>query len=433
MQKYSASSFARNTRPQLSLFHVAIVVVVAAWECVGQTPQFFLHDGDSPVVFLGDSITEQSKYTTLIESYVLSRFPNWNVTFRNIGMGGDTAGLLQRGGLIAGLKRDVYPLRPAVVTICFGMNDGRRGASTYPLFLDNSRRLIKSLKTAGARIALLTPSPEEKYELNQPGGSAYNIILGSFVTGLRNLAEKHSVLFVDQFHPFLNAISNGRKATILGADGGTRLIPDGVHPNWGGHLIMATSILKSFQAPALVSRAEIDAATRNVKAEDCEVTLLKTEAPEVLKFQRLDHALPWPIFPDAIFALHLPGFTPLQDLDRYELQVTNLPALRYILTIDDVSVGQFSREALAAGINLALEAGPITQQTQLLLQLIFDKNSLWRTLHVSAATVLSTEPLRQDLTIASLTDLDASVRKQEKAINAARQPLPHVFTLTPSL
>ena len=181
------------------------------------------------------------------------------------------------------------------------------------------------------------------------------------------------------------------------------------------------------------SEPEIDAATRNVKAEDCEVTLLKTEAPEVLKFQRLDHALPWPIFPDAIFALHLPGFTPLQDLDRYELQVTNLPALRYILTIDDVSVGQFSREALAAGINLALEAGPITQQTQLLLQLIFDKNSLWRTLHVSAATVLSTEPLRQDLTIASLTDLDASVRKQEKAINAARQPLPHVFTLTPSL
>ena len=56
---------------------------------------FFLHDGDR-VVFLGDSITEQKLYTTYIEAYALTRFPQAKFTFRNVGWGGDTAWLRQR-------------------------------------------------------------------------------------------------------------------------------------------------------------------------------------------------------------------------------------------------------------------------------------------------------------------------------------------------
>ena len=41
---------------------------------------FFVHDGDR-VVFLGDSITEQRLYTTYIEAYALTRYPNWKLTF----------------------------------------------------------------------------------------------------------------------------------------------------------------------------------------------------------------------------------------------------------------------------------------------------------------------------------------------------------------
>jgi hypothetical protein len=58
-------------------------------------PGFFIHNGDR-VVFLGDSITEQRLYTTYIEAYALSRYPKWNLTFRNVGWGGDTAWLRQR-------------------------------------------------------------------------------------------------------------------------------------------------------------------------------------------------------------------------------------------------------------------------------------------------------------------------------------------------
>src|SRR5271157_3964196 len=125
--------------------------VLASWlvwallvTCAGaKDAGFFFHDGDR-VVFLGDSITEQKLYTTYIEAYTLTRFPQEKFTFRNVGWGGDTAWLRQRahtdeGKLFAakedeqqkmveksvgaGLARDVLPLKPTAVTVDFGMND----------------------------------------------------------------------------------------------------------------------------------------------------------------------------------------------------------------------------------------------------------------------------------------------------------------------
>ena len=41
------------------------------------------------MVFFGDSITEQHLYTTFVETYSLTRFPERHVTFANSGWGGD--------------------------------------------------------------------------------------------------------------------------------------------------------------------------------------------------------------------------------------------------------------------------------------------------------------------------------------------------------
>jgi hypothetical protein len=51
--------------------------------------EFQLKNGDK-VVFYGDSITEQQHYTQIVETYVVTRYPNLNLTFVNSGWGGDT-------------------------------------------------------------------------------------------------------------------------------------------------------------------------------------------------------------------------------------------------------------------------------------------------------------------------------------------------------
>src|SRR5437588_6069061 len=84
---------------------------------------FYLKSGDR-VVFYGDSITDQRLYTTFVESYAVTRFPDMNVAFIHSGWGGDrvTGG---GGGLIeTRLSRDVYAYHPTVMTVMLGMNDG---------------------------------------------------------------------------------------------------------------------------------------------------------------------------------------------------------------------------------------------------------------------------------------------------------------------
>src|ERR1051326_2507223 len=129
----------RPLRARVSIFLTAFFGLITS----GIARDFLIKDGDR-VVFLGDSITEQRLYTTYIEAYALTRHPNWKLSFRNVGWGGDTSWLRQRShpdenklfsadeatqqkmvetAVRAGLERDVLPLKPTFVTVKFGMND----------------------------------------------------------------------------------------------------------------------------------------------------------------------------------------------------------------------------------------------------------------------------------------------------------------------
>src|SRR5262249_25719783 len=111
--------------------------------------QFALKDGDR-VVFYGDSITEQRLYTTYVEHYCTTRYPDRRITFINTGWGGDKvtgndcqpcAGV---GGL-ARIKRDLLDHHPTVVTLLFGMNDGQYqdfNAATMKVYEDGLRAII---------------------------------------------------------------------------------------------------------------------------------------------------------------------------------------------------------------------------------------------------------------------------------------------------
>ena len=55
------------------------------------------------MVFLGDSITEQRMYTAYIEAYVLTRFPDWKVRFRENSGKMRSGNLLQAAEVLKGL------------------------------------------------------------------------------------------------------------------------------------------------------------------------------------------------------------------------------------------------------------------------------------------------------------------------------------------
>jgi hypothetical protein len=194
---------------------------------------------------------------------------------------------------------------------------------------------------------------------------------------------------------------------------------------------MAWAILKGLGASALVSRAEIDGAAGKVLAsESCRVTNLKADQGTVA-FDRLDDALPMPVDAKAEPALKLAPI--LQDLDRYELQVTGLAAGTYELSIDGEPVGKASSEDLAKGWNLATSAGPITKQAQAVLALVFQKNNQfyqrWRVVQLCEFPGWAQSPEVESKRATELARLDGQIAETEAQINTARQPKSHHFDL----
>ena len=412
---------------------------------------FFIHDGDR-FVFLGDSITEQRLYTTYIEAYALTRHPEWQLSFRNVGWGGDTAWLRQRShpdekqlfaadaviqqamvdqAVGRGLARDVLPLKPTAVTVDFGMNDHSYQAFREDIFgayVRSQTELTRVLKANGVRVALLTPQPIED-KRPDPDQDVRNQSLRKFSDGLKDVAAKAGVTFGDQFDPYMAIMLHARAADPKAFIGGG----DAVHPGPIGHTIMAWAILKALGAPALVSRAEIDSARKAVGAtEACQIQDLKVAADGV-SFTRLDAALPMPIDPAAEPVLKLAPI--LDDLNRYELRITGLAPGNYELSIDGEAVGKASAEQLGKGWNLAAQAGPITKQAQALLKLIFQKNNLfynrWRSVQLFSFPAWAQSSETESLRVAELARMDEKITENEAQINQLRKPQPHHFELKP--
>jgi lysophospholipase L1-like esterase len=428
------------------LFTLAATALLAASAAAGE---FFFKDNDR-VVFLGDSITEQRLYTTYIEVYTLTRHPEWKLWFRNVGWGGDTSWLRQRAhpdekqlfaadeatqqkmvedSVSRGLRRDVLPLKPTAITIKFGMNDfayQKFREDIFKTYVRSQSELAKVLEANGARVAFLTPQPIED-KRPDPDKDIKNQSLRQFSDGLKELAAKQNALFVDQFDPYMAIMMRERAADPAAFVGGG----DAVHPGPAGHTIMAWAVLKGLGATALVSRAEVDGAAGKVLAsEGCRITNLKAEQGTVA-FDRADDALPMPIDPKAEPALKLAPI--LQDLDQYELKVAGLPAGTYELSIDGESVGKASNEDLAKGWNLATTAGPITKQSQEVLNLVFQKNNIfykrWRSVQLFDFPSWIQSADVETQRAAEIARLDGQIAEAEAQIEAARKPKSHHFEL----
>src|SRR6266581_3958222 len=274
-------------RPVRIRFVVFVTVVLGLASSV-IAGDFFIKDGDR-VLFLGDSITEQRLYTTYIEAYALTRHPKWKLSFRNVGWGGDTSWLRQRAhpdekqlfaadetsqqkmvedSVGRGLKRDVVPLKPTVVTVKFGMNDHSYQPFREDIFrayVRSQEEIAKVLTGQGARVAFLTPQPIED-KRPDPDKDARNQSLRKFSDGLREVCSKEGATFVDQFDPYMMIMLRERTTNPAALIGGG----DAVHPGPIGHTIMAWAILKALAATPLVSSADVDYAAKRSRPHQCQ-------------------------------------------------------------------------------------------------------------------------------------------------------------------
>src|SRR5271165_4669471 len=258
----------------LALLAISALLAVSC-VCAAQDKAFYLKSGDI-VLFYGDSITEQRLYSVIVETYVATHYPDRDVTFVNSGWGGDKVSGGGGGPIDTRLKRDVFPYRPTVITIMLGMNDGNYTTETQEndeKYFSGYRHIIDSLRSnlPQARIAAIEPSPYD--DITRPptfpvsGDSLYNEVMRSFGKWIASYAKQSGLDVVDANATVVNALI---QAHVSDPENAKSIIPDHVHPSFGGHLLMAGELLKAWGARPVVTGVAIDASHPAVKLESAE-------------------------------------------------------------------------------------------------------------------------------------------------------------------
>jgi len=393
---------------------------------------FYLKDGDT-VVFYGDSITDQRLYTTFTEAYVVTRFPNLNIRFVHSGWSGDRVDGGAGGPIDTRLTRDVLAYQPTVVTLMLGMND-----AGYRLFDDTLfksyrvgyEHIVKALKTAApnVRITAIQPSPYDDITRAPLFEGGYNNVLISYGKFVRELARREGLLCADLNSSVVTALRTANQADPALAQ---KLIPDRVHPSAPIHFLMAEALLKAWNAPAVVSNVEIDAASPTPrKTINTSISELSNDGE--IAWTQADNSLPMPIetFPsEDLLQLALRSSDFMDALNRETLTVTGLtPGRTYALKIDGQAIVSHSADQWSAGVNLGPEITPMSKQAIEVLQLIYRHNNLhWARWHMIQTSFETEPPPSMDRAMAALDTLDREVAAMARA---KAQPKPHRYELT---
>lgn len=219
-----------------------------------------------PILFLGDSITQDGTYVSCIEYYLDKMYPDETFDIIGIGLSSETvSGLTEKNHpfprpcLHERLNRALEMIKPRLVIACYGMNDGiyhPPGAGRMKAFQDGILALIRKARGAGAEVVLLTPPPFDplpvadklakddagEYGYDKPY-FRYDVVLEGYAGWMMDLRMR-GVRTVDLNTPMTQYLKQKRLE-----EHGFCFSPDGVHPSPAGHLFMALEFLNGMGMP----------------------------------------------------------------------------------------------------------------------------------------------------------------------------------------
>jgi lysophospholipase L1-like esterase len=411
---------------------------------------FFIQDGDV-VCFWGNSITDYGIYPRMIENYVLTHHPEWNVEFFNLGWGGDIANNIPR------LERDIQLCKPTKVTFMLGMND----ASYRPfdqekldIYITNMRKEIEIFQQhSNAEIMLISPTP---YDLR----CRWERVVGKVSEredkdgNLRKRYDELGILFypeaLNRFSHELQklALSMGLKYVNLNFemervleeidkyDKNFRITAEGVHPNVDGQFQMGLCVLDGMQGFKRTVETVIDASAGKVTSEkESSTTGLKAAAKKV-SFTRKANRLPLPVYPSTRKLITRVLEYPCA-WDRDIIKVTGLETGWYALKIDGGLIDVVGAAQLEQGVNLCRYANtPQMIQAYRVLEETEKRNSaFWtkwrRRLLEGVWSPRDHTPFKTDVPAEILKSLDKDERAAFVRQHKLNKPKAHRYEISP--
>jgi lysophospholipase L1-like esterase len=165
---------------------------------------FELKDGDR-VVFVGNTLIERAGLYGHVETALLTRWPDRNLQFRNLGWSGDNVRGQSRdyffrdGEGYRRLMQKMGELKPTVLFIAYGTNESFDGPEGLERFKKELTKLLDDLsKNTGARMVLISPLKQGAW-LAPAKVAENNANLALYSKAIAAEAQKRGHVFVDLF------------------------------------------------------------------------------------------------------------------------------------------------------------------------------------------------------------------------------------------
>jgi lysophospholipase L1-like esterase len=213
-----------------------------------------------PIVLFGASSTALRPGTKTYGELLQQTFQEKKIPIEviNAGVPGNTTALaLQR------FQKDVLDHNPSLVVIQFGINDSavdvwkdppmEKPRVELPVYLMNLESMIDRIQNQNGEVILMSPQRlswskktrelygKPPYVIDDEEG--FNVILDTYVAGLRELAVRKNVRFID-----INAAYSKYPADY-GAPYSELLHQDGMHPNDQGHQLVFDHLIEALSRP----------------------------------------------------------------------------------------------------------------------------------------------------------------------------------------
>lgn len=332
----------------------------------GERPEkapFLFEDGDV-VGFIGDSITHVEytgiSYQEFIYNYYVTRYPDWELEFRNLGtasyMAADAVRLF--GGSAHIYDRAMLGINKAV--IMFGMNEALHewSAERYIQSINQLVQLLNKNGIGNEDIILVAPTPYDQtrssnYTEDGEQKEDTDDLLCEYTGELKILSEELGTHYIDLHTPMLWV--TGIAQSRIPDD--TLTVTDNVHPNAMGSTLAGFFFLYQQGAGKTVAKASI-AEDGAVSTKRASVWKVKKKGERYLSFCYKTGSLPMAVSYE--FNQATQYFEVIDAISEEKLTVEGLkPEMNYTVYMDHVPVTACKGTELAEGINLTnLDASP---------------------------------------------------------------------------
>ncbi|MBD2702068.1 GDSL family lipase [Spirosoma sp. BT702] len=374
---------------------------------------FNFQSGDR-VVFLGNSLFENDMQFGYLELALTTRWPDRDVTYRNLGWSGDDVFGDGRSDITTpptpyeALINEIAKAKPTVVFIAYGGIEAQEGESGLPRFQQGLNQLINKIDSLGAKTILLSPIPilsgQSADKLTQR-----NAELEQYASAISKLASDRKKRYIDLFKPVQEV---SKKAMIT---------DNGIHLNETGYYYLATILEKGLGLNSRFGEINIDV----TKSADA------IAPAKMINFDKSTGNLSF-----KVDDTYLPLVAPQQDgkiIDVNNGRLIKISGLKkgfYTLTIDNDDVKTASAKEWADGV--VIRQGPAFTQSAELRQMILKKNEqfFFQYRPLNRTYIIGFRSYEQGRHKKGLEEQSLIIKWLEGQIAVSRQPKSATYQLT---